>query len=485
MKIAQQLVRLIVILMIIVAGKSVWARNRSPTSSHVGNRQTRYVSLIEAACHDRMAATCVLQASRVRFAPGLVNGVTHREAVVRQCLADFNRRHPGLIVAEQSRVLVDPFKPDPNLASHKDAHLCRQGVTMARNEVQAFLESKDHEFQATRARQRSAVANNQSAPSSTVREYPEEIGSTVVAQHRVGSPPPPATATASVRDDGLGPNLELRHADNQRAVVYARAGGQFFTVRSSWLRGKYSVDWKTVYAYSGNQNKDFIGACFIDRTIELDKARMKVKPYDRVVLDGPTNSSFVTACERRGGEFRFALQSGQTFEIPAKSNIAGHTSHDARRPAESSVKEGSASQLSVQVPKISSGSPALALAPAVSASVPATSSKPATEALAVDVGQDVSVEDVFLSPRQDASPATALTQDSDNRGPPEMTWEEWFSGRPLWVIVSLLTILLIYLIYDMRKTRIGQDMIKHIKAWRARIELWLDERRAGSGPPTD
>lgn len=88
------------------------------------------------------------------------------------------------------------------------------------------------------------------------------------------------------------------------------------------------------------------------------------------------------------------------------------------------------------------------------------------------------------APEQDASPAMSLTQDPGNRGPPEKTWELWFSGWPSWVAVFLLLALLIYLIYDMRKTRVGQDVIKRIKAWRARIGLWLDERRARSGPPT-
>lgn len=503
MRKAQQLVRLIIILMVVVAGKSVWARSRSPTSSYVGSRQTHYASLVEAACHDRLTATCVRQASGMQFAPGLVGGVTRREAVVRQCLADFNRRQPGLIKAEQARTLVDLFKSDPNLASPQETRLCQHGVLMARRETQAYIAGRDSEFHASRAHQRSrdAMATN-SQPSTPIAP---EAGPTVVAQHQVEPTPPrtsvtspvatpvasPVTTAVSSRDDGLGPDLILRSADDKKAVIYTRAGGQFYTVRTSWLRGKYNVDWKTVYGQPGNQNKDFVGACFIDRKVELDKARMSVKPYDRTALDGPTNSNFATDCEKRGGEFRFALQAGQTFEISATGNgqrpaslVPRPTSQDAPSPAEASAKEGSASQLSVQAPTASAGSPALALAPTVSAPVTAISSALVAEVLAVDAGQDVSVEDTaHLSP-QDALPAMALTQDPGNRGPPEQTWEEWFSGWPSWVAVSLLLALLVYLIYDMRKTRVGQDAIKRAKAWRARIGLWLDERRAGSGPPT-
>lgn len=322
MKIAHQLVRLVVILMIIVAGKSVWARSRSPTSSYVGSRQTHYASLIEAACHDRVAATCVRQAGRMHYAPGLANGVTRREAVVRQCLADFNRRQPGLVRAEQSRVLLDLFKSDSNLATPQDTNLCRQAVAMARRETQAYLAERDREFHASRdrLRAREAVAVNNRPSSPIVREYPEPAGPTVVAQHQVEPPPElpaPAAPHVSTPDDGLGPNLVLRSVDDRKAVVYARAGGQFYTVRSSWLRHKYNVDWKTVYNHPGNQNKDFVGACFIGRAVELDQTRMHVKSYDATALNGPTNASFAADCERRGGEFRFALQGGQTFEIPA------------------------------------------------------------------------------------------------------------------------------------------------------------------------
>lgn len=496
MNIAHQLVRLVVILMIIVAGKSVWARSRSPTSSYVGSRQMHYASLVEAACHDRVAAACVRQAGRMHYAPGLVNGVTRREAVVRQCLADFNRRQPELVKAEQTRVLLDLFKSDPNLAAPADTRLCRQSVTMARRETQAYLAERDREFHASRnrLRAREAVAVNNRPSSPIVREYPEPAGPTVVAQHQVEPPPElpaPAAPHVSTPDDGLGPNLVLRSADDRKAVVYARAGGQFYTVRSSWLRHKYNVDWKTVYNYPGNQNKDFVGACFIGRAVELDQARMHVKSYDATALNGPTNSSFVADCEQRGGEFRFALQGGQTFEIPALATSSAAPpveKSSGEPPVEPSPAVAVIEEPAPAAPPVSASTavPALALAPAVSA-MPAVEPSAVTAAPEeADAGPDVSAEGAPSGSTsvEDASPAMSLTQDPGNRGPPGQDWVQWFAGWPSWAAVFLLLIFLVYLIYDMRKTRVGQDVIKHIKAWRARIGLWLDERRAGTRPPT-
>ncbi len=498
---AHRLVRLLIVLITIVAGKSVWAADRSPTANHVGSRQTSYKAQVEAACNDRQAADCVLQAGRQYFAPGLGSGTTRREAVIRLCVLEFKLRQPALIRAEQFRTPSDLLEPDSNLAAPRDTRLCQQTVATARREALAYVAERDREFHAARALRsaRNAIAanNGRTRIREIVREYPEQARSTVVAQvaQPQAEPPPelpaPVTPRVSTRDDGLGPNLELRRADKEKAVVYARAGGQFYTVISSWLRKGYNVDWKKVYGHPGNQNKDFIGACFVDHKVELDKARMSVKSYDQTALNGPTNSAFVADCEQRGGEFRFALQGGQTFEIPAEaaSSATGSASQPIAAPsspaATAAVQPAPAASAAV-------GVSALALAPALSAPVPdpvtpPTASALVAEALAIDAGQDVSVEEIALTspaPEPDVSPAMALTQDPGNRGPPDQDFGQWFSGWPVWIALTLASLILIYLLYDMRKTRIGQDVIKRVKAWRARIGLWLDERRAGTGPPT-
>ncbi|MDD5726523.1 MAG: hypothetical protein PHC53_03920, partial [Patescibacteria group bacterium] len=113
----------------------------------------------------------------------------------------------------------------------------------------------------------------------------------------------------------LGENLVLVSASPVRAVIYVKPGGQFYTVRSSFLAKKYEVDWKAVYTYEGNQYADFIGSCWHGNKVALDADRMKARSYDKAKLMGPVDPDFMNACD---GEFNFALQAGRTIVLPIK-----------------------------------------------------------------------------------------------------------------------------------------------------------------------
>lgn len=112
----------------------------------------------------------------------------------------------------------------------------------------------------------------------------------------------------------LGDKLVLVSADETQAKIYVRPGGQFYTVRASYLAEKYDVDWKNVFL--ANQYADTIGACWSGNKVALDPDRMKAKSYDKAKLEGPVDAKFLEACE---GEFNFALQAGQTIVLAAKA----------------------------------------------------------------------------------------------------------------------------------------------------------------------
>lgn len=113
----------------------------------------------------------------------------------------------------------------------------------------------------------------------------------------------------------LGDKLVLISQDDDKAMIYVKPGGQFYTIRASYLAEKYDTDWKTVYG--ANQYADVIGACWRGDKVELDQERMSVKAWQHAKLIGPTETKFMDACD---GEFNFALQAGQTIVLAAKSD---------------------------------------------------------------------------------------------------------------------------------------------------------------------
>lgn len=127
-----------------------------------------------------------------------------------------------------------------------------------------------------------------------------------------------ATLVTTKRYGDLGENLVLVSESATEAVIYVRPGGQFYTVRSSYLAEKYDTDWKAVYTYAGNQYADFIGSCWKGNKVALDADRMQAKSYDKAKLDGPVDEAFMKACD---GEFNFALQAGRTIKLPIKGHV--------------------------------------------------------------------------------------------------------------------------------------------------------------------
>jgi len=129
-----------------------------------------------------------------------------------------------------------------------------------------------------------------------------------------------APKPAVVRGQANGGQGEvLMYSNDSEAAIYIRPGGQFYAIRSSFVAKAFETDWETVYTYSGNHFKDFIGACFEGTRIHLDPERMHVRPWDIAKLNGPVDTAFMKQCQRDGGEFRFALQAGQVIKLPTKS----------------------------------------------------------------------------------------------------------------------------------------------------------------------
>jgi hypothetical protein len=115
----------------------------------------------------------------------------------------------------------------------------------------------------------------------------------------------------------LGDKLVLLTADETQATIYVKPGGQFYTVRASYLAEKYDTEWKS--AYLANEFGDTFGACWNGNKVTLDPERMQAKSYDKAKLRGPVGTKFLEDCE---GEFNFALQAGQVITLTAKSVAA-------------------------------------------------------------------------------------------------------------------------------------------------------------------
>jgi hypothetical protein len=173
---------------------------------------------------------------------------------------------------------------------------------------------------------------------------------------------------------GLGDNLVLLYADSREAAIYVRPGGQFYTIRASYLAKKYETDWETVYVYASNENQDMFGACFQASGVSLDQDRMRVSPRDVTKLQGPVNQTFMAQCQGKGGEFRFALQAGQIIKIPAKGRTRTGASTSGSPPAPKVVAP---IVPSMPAPSVTAATPA-PTAPVVAPPAPVVTAVPTT-----------------------------------------------------------------------------------------------------------
>ncbi len=117
----------------------------------------------------------------------------------------------------------------------------------------------------------------------------------------------------------LGSRLELLYANDNEAAIRVLPQGQFYTIQASWLARDYFTDWETVYTEDGARAEQFIGACFEKNgSIVLDNERMKMGQWVEAARKKRPNMEFLEDCKDRDGEFRFALQAGQTIVLKAK-----------------------------------------------------------------------------------------------------------------------------------------------------------------------
>ena len=121
--------------------------------------------------------------------------------------------------------------------------------------------------------------------------------------------------------------MQLLYANDDEAAIRVLSGGQFYTVRASWLSKKYDTDWKSARKHAKAMNKQFIGACFDHGSVKLDSERMHLHPWSLAELNAPPNDKFVEECEGAGGEYRFALQAGEVIRLAASSDTK--TQNDA------------------------------------------------------------------------------------------------------------------------------------------------------------
>jgi len=115
------------------------------------------------------------------------------------------------------------------------------------------------------------------------------------------------------KQDSLPPELELRSADNERAVLFVRKGAYFMQISNSWLSREYDTSASAVY--EANEFKDTFGICETDGKKVFDETRMKVGSTEKAKLDGAPNLQFMQSCK---GEFSIALQGFQLLVVPHK-----------------------------------------------------------------------------------------------------------------------------------------------------------------------
>ncbi|MHB8830926.1 MAG: hypothetical protein ACYC44_02340 [Patescibacteria group bacterium] len=265
------------------------------------------------------------------------------------------------------------------------------------------------------------------------------------------APKADATPVTTRRYGDLGENLVLVSANDTEAVIYVKPGGQFYTIRASYLAEKYEVDWKAVYTYAGNQYADFIGSCWDGNKVMLDADRMRARSYDRYKLMGPVDPDFMNACD---GEFNFALQAGRTIALPIKGNVVAQAppkepdQPPAEQPKQAKVDESPPPVPSASAPMDSIEVPLEPPAPVASTSSPETGPAPA---------ESVSALSPSAQPPPSDSAAINVTVNGKKRATP-MTGHEfqaWFRGRPSTIALVALVLLLFIVIalYERRRSR--------------------------------
>ncbi len=269
------------------------------------------------------------------------------------------------------------------------------------------------------------------------------------------APKAEATPVTTQRYGDLGENLVLVSADDAQAVIYVRPGGQFYTVRSSYLAEKYEVDWKAVYTFAGNQYADFIGSCWHGNKVALDADRMRARSYDRDKLMGPVDPDFMNACD---GEFNFALQAGRTIVLPIKGNVVAQAppkepdQPPAEQPKQAKADESPPPAPSGSVPMDSIEVPLEPPAPADT--VASSTTPPATSSATTE---NVTPPLASAQPPPSDSAAINVTVNGKKRPTPMDTraFQLWFRGRPSTIALGLLVALLFICIvlYERRRSK--------------------------------
>ncbi|MFA6100174.1 MAG: hypothetical protein WC750_04885 [Patescibacteria group bacterium] len=279
-----------------------------------------------------------------------------------------------------------------------------------------------------------------------------------------GKPTAPKVSTTSSttkRYGGLGENLVLVNESATEAEIYVKPGGQFYTVRSSYLAEKYEVDWKAVYTYAGNQYADFIGSCWHGNKVALDADRMRAKSYDRDKLMGPVDPDFMNACD---GDFNFALQAGRKIVLPAKKSTIAQAapSNEPDQPPAEQPKQTQANEN--PLPAESATPP-----PAMDLDAYATQSSTVAEDLPevsikvsrIGTPPETPMESVAApSASEQPPPSDSATISAVNgkKWATPMDWQEfqrWFKGWPSDFLLAALGSLLVggVILYEHRRWR--------------------------------
>jgi len=285
---------------------------------------------------------------------------------------------------------------------------------------------------------------------------------------------PKADTTPVKRYGGLGENLVLVNANNTGAEIYVRPGGQFYTVRSSYLAEKYEVDWKAVYTSDANQYADFIGSCWHGNRVALDADRMRARSYNKDKLMGPVDPDFMNACD---GEFNFALQAGRTIVLPAKKiaivPVAPSKEPDqppANQPKQAKADESPLPAESATPPPAMDLDASVTQSSAVAEDLPevsirASNSSTSSEALSAPA-DSVTASSASAQPPPSDSATISVTVNGKRRAAP-VDWQRlgrWFKGWPSDASLAALGLLLI-----------GAVILYEYRRWK--------RRKAGQNPP--